>query len=65
MKHLGSLESAQEATPRATLTHLWCSPNFPCASYLDESTLTYEPIVDQNTAHDVLYDNEWNFDPNN
>ena len=33
------------ATPRATLTHLSCSPNFPRASYLDERTLTYEPIV--------------------
>ena len=33
------------ATPRATLTHLSCSPNFPCASYLDERKLTYEPIV--------------------
>ena len=32
-------------TPRATLTHLSCSPNFPRASYLDERTLTYEPIV--------------------
>ena len=31
-------------TPRATLTHLSCSPNFPSASYLDERTLTYEPI---------------------
>ena len=44
MKHLGSLESTQEAS-RATLTHLSCSPNFPCASYLDQCTLTYEPIV--------------------
>ena len=26
-------------------THLSCSPNFPRASYLDERTLTYEPIV--------------------
>ena len=33
------------ATPRATLTHLLCSPNFLHASYLDECTLTYEPIV--------------------
>ena len=33
------------ATPRATLTHLSCSPNFPRTSYLDESTLMYEPIV--------------------
>ena len=33
------------AMPRATLTHLSCYPNFPCASYLDEHTLTYEPIV--------------------
>ena len=38
MKHLGSLESIQEATPRATLTHLSCSPNFSRASYLDERT---------------------------
>ena len=30
------------ATPQATLMHLSCSPNFPPASYLDE---TYEPIV--------------------
>ena len=41
MKHLGSLESTQEAR----VTHLSCSPNFPRASYLDERTLTYEPIV--------------------
>ena len=33
------------AMPRATLTHLLCSPNFPHASYLNECTLTYEPIV--------------------
>ena len=32
-------------TPRATLTHLSCSLNFPRASYLDKCTLTYEPIV--------------------
>ena len=25
--------------------HLSCPPNFPRASYLDERTLTYEPIV--------------------
>ena len=25
--------------------HLSCSPNFLCASYLDECMLTYEPIV--------------------
>ena len=31
--------------PRPTLTHLSCSPNFPCASYLDERMLTYELIV--------------------
>ena len=34
-----------EATPQATLTHLSCFPNFPHASYLNEGTLTYEPIV--------------------
>ena len=27
------------------LTHLSCPPNFPHASYLDERTLIYEPIV--------------------
>ena len=32
-------------TSRATLTHLSCSPNFLRASYLDERTLTYEPII--------------------
>ena len=41
MKHLGSLESTQEARVARVL----CSPNFPRASYLDERTLTYEPIV--------------------
>ena len=35
------------ATPRATLTHLSCSPNFPRASYLDEHTLMSEPIVNE------------------
>ena len=55
MKHLGSFESTQEArvvlaTPRATLTHLSCSPHFPRASYLDERTLTCEPIVNYNIA---------------
>ena len=33
------------ATPRATLTHLLCSPNFLHASYLNERMLMYEPIV--------------------
>ena len=28
------------AMPRAILTHLSCSPNFPRTSYLDERTLT-------------------------
>ena len=31
------------------LEHLSCSPNFPRASYLDERTLTYEPIVKYNS----------------
>ena len=39
------------ATPRATLTHLSCSPNFPRASYLDERTLSYEPIVDESGTY--------------
>ena len=33
------------AAPRATLTPLWCSPNFPRAQYLDIRTLTHELIV--------------------
>ena len=32
-------------TPRATLTPLSCSPNFPFAEYLDIRTLTHELIV--------------------
>ena len=36
------------AMPQATLMHLSCSPNFLRASYLDERTLTYEPIVNWN-----------------
>ena len=51
MKDLGSLGSTQEATPLATLTHLSCSPNFPRASYLDERTLSYEPIVDESGTY--------------
>ena len=43
MCHAGSLESTQEA--RVALTQLSCSPNFPRASYLDEGTLTREPVV--------------------
>ena len=33
------------AMPQATLTHLSCSSNLLCASYLYECTLMYEPIV--------------------
>ena len=33
------------AAPRATLTPLSCSPNFPCAQYLDIRMLTHELIV--------------------
>ena len=44
MKHLGSLKSTQKA--RVALgyasSNSYASPNFPPASYLDE---TYEPIV--------------------
>ena len=47
IEHLGSLESTQEArvAPRATLTPLSCSPNFPRAQYLDIRTLPHELIV--------------------
>ena len=52
MKHLGSLESTQEAMleamPRATFMHLLCSSNFLCASYLNECMPMYEPIVKYN-----------------
>ena len=40
------------ATPWATPTHLLCSPNFRCASYLDERTLRYEPIVKHRSCDD-------------
>ena len=33
------------AISEGKLSHLSCSPNFPRASYLDERTLTNEPIV--------------------
>ena len=33
------------AAPRASLTPLLCSPNFPRAQYLDIRTLTHELIV--------------------
>ena len=31
--------------PGETRTPLPCSPNFPCASYLDTRKLTHEPII--------------------
>ena len=45
--HLGSLESAQEArvAPRATLTLLSCSPNFPRASVTRYTHAKHEPIL--------------------
>ena len=52
------------ATPRATLAHLSCSPNFPRASYLDESMLTYEPIVKlHNTTENFVMFNSNPFTP--
>ena len=50
IEHLGSLGSTQRlellsAAPRAALTTLSCSPNFPRAQYLDIRTLTHELIV--------------------
>ena len=57
---LGSLESAQFknldllwAAPRATLTFLSCSPNFPRASITRCTPLKHEPIVKY-----VLYENK-------
>ena len=38
------------AMPQVTLMHLSCSPNFLHASYLDEHTLMYEPIVNSNMS---------------
>ena len=38
-------------TPRATLAHFSCSPNFLRASCLNERTLTYEPIVKSCRRH--------------
>ena len=45
--HLGSLESTQEArvAPRATLTLLSCSPNFPRASITRYTHAKHEPIL--------------------
>ena len=36
-----------------TLTHLLCSPSFPRALYLDERTLTYEPIVNYSALSSI------------
>ena len=47
------------ATPRATLTHLSCSPNFSRALYLDERTLTYEPIVNLRYTRDIKPERRW------
>jgi len=41
------------AAPRATLTPLSCSLNFPRAQYLDIRTLTHELIVNYNKARKV------------
>ena len=55
MKHLGGLESTQEAGVSLgyASSNSYASfvlSNFPRASYLDERTLTYEPIVNCNIA---------------
>ena len=50
--HLGSLESTQEArvaVPRATLTHLLCSPNFPCTSMTRYTHAKHEQILKFNS----------------
>ena len=47
------------ASPQATLTHLSCSPNFLRASYLEECTLTYEPIVKYIHKHSQNQNNIW------
>ena len=53
IEHLGSLERLElhSAAPRATLTPLSCSPNFPRAQYLDIRTLTHELIVNLHVQH--------------
>ena len=49
--HLGGLESTQEASvalglsPRANLTHLSCSPNFPRASITRYTHAKHEQIL--------------------
>ena len=55
MKHLGGLESTQQAGVALgyASSNSYASfvlSNFPRASYLDERTLTYEPIVNCNIA---------------
>ena len=47
------------AMPRATLMHLSCSPNFLHASYLDEHTLMYEPIVNSNMSSATCNSSIW------
>ena len=49
------------ATTRATLTNLSCSPDFPCALYLDERTLMYESIVNCKFFADVLFNHNTTF----
>ena len=46
--------------PRATLMHLSCSPNYVHASYLDEHTLMYEPIVNSNMSSVNLFNMKMN-----
>ena len=43
------------AVPRATLTPLSCSPNFPRAHYLDIRTLTHELIIVKYSTRSFFY----------
>ena len=58
--HLGSLESTQEArvesrlSPRATLTLLSRSPNFPCASITRYTTLSMNQFLNSRLPHAFL-----------
>ena len=48
MKHLGRARKIRKSCSRRSREQLYLferSPNFPRALYLDERTLTYEPIV--------------------
>ena len=65
MKHFGSLESTQEArvaigyASSNSYACIFRAPNFPRPSYLDEHTLSPEPIVNLIDDNNVEKDCEF------